>query len=96
MKKSEIIKKINAIIEEYGSFGVGEIMADHSPCVASSGNIVSLAEGFRLNEAEIEVYNCKSISSDSIDSYVQKYDSMKKEVLEDILKLAEQYKEMNE
>lgn len=93
MTKKKIIKKINAIITEYGSFSTGEVMADCSPCVASSGNIVSLAEQFGIDSAEIEVYDGSSTSSDSISSYSTKYEDMSKAVLEEILKLAETWEE---
>jgi hypothetical protein len=96
MKKIDLIKKINAIIEEYGSFSTGEVMADHSPCINSQGNIVSLAEYFDVDSADIEVYDGASSSSDSISSYTEKYENMSKAVLEEILELANQYKESQE
>ena len=70
-------------------------MADHSPCINSQGNIVSLAEQFYRDEADIEVYDGASMSCDSISSYTEKYENMDKAVLEEILKMAEAWKEMN-
>ncbi len=96
MTKKAIIKKINTIITECGSFSTGEVMADHSPCINSQGNIVSLAEQFDVDEAEIEVYDGESSSSDSISSYTEKYENMSKTVLEEILGLAKKYKESQE
>lgn len=96
MTKKDIIKKINAIIEEYGSFSTGEVMADHSPCINSQGNIVSLAEYFDVDTADIEVYDGASTSCDSISSYTEKYENMSTAVLEEILELAKEYKEGQE
>jgi len=96
MTKKEIIKKINAIITKVGSFGVGEVEADCSPCVASTGSIVSLAEHFNIGSAEVEVYQTKGHSSDSIESFTEKYEDMPKSTLEAILELAEKFKEQEE
>lgn len=92
-KKEKTIQKINAIINKYGSFSSGEVMADCSPCVSSSGNIVSLAEQFYVDSAEVEVYDTSSMSSDSMSTYTENYSAMHQSTLDDILQLAKTWKE---
>lgn len=100
MKKKEIIAKIKNIIEDYGSFGSGEIMEatgeTYSPCVSSLGNYVGLAEYFELDKVEVNIYEPTGFSSDAMDSYEAQYEDLSKEVLSEILKLAEQYKNIQE
>jgi hypothetical protein len=94
MSKKELIEKIKTIITEYGCFGVGEVEADCSPCVALQGNICFLAEAFNHNEVEIECYNAK-FSSDSIDSYTETYENLEKSLLLEIYSLAKIWKKIN-
>jgi len=95
MQKRTIIKKIKAIINEWGSFGSGEVEGSmgetYSPCVSSMGNLVALAEYFNLNEVEVNVYDPNSFSSDPIDDYTVTYEELSKDVLEEILDIAEAY-----
>lgn len=95
MQKRTIIKKIKAIINEWGSFGSGEVEGSmgetYSPCVDSMGNFVALAEYFKLNEVDVNVYDPNSFSSDPIDDYTLTYEELSKEVLEEILDIAEAY-----
>ena len=95
MQKRTIIKKIKAIIAEWGSFGFAEIESAmgsvYSPCVSSMGNLVALAEHFNLNEVEVNVYDPNSFSSDPIDDYTITYEELSKDVLEEILDIAEAY-----
>lgn len=92
-KKEKTIQKISAIINKYGSFSSGEVMADCSPCVSSTGNLVSLAEQFCRNSAEVEVYDTSSMSSDSISTYTENYSAMHQSTLDEILQLAKIWKE---
>ncbi len=96
MKKEEIIEKIKNIIQEFGSFGTGEVQADCSPCVASMGSLVSLAEEFNLETVFVEVYDGEENNCNSIESYTLTYEQLEEDTLNDILKLAEQYKEDQE
>ena len=93
MKKEEIIKKIKEIIAEFGGFGTGEVEADCSPCVGSLGNYVGLAEYFKLDGVEVDVYMPSGFSSDPVDEYTTTYEELDKDVLEEILLLCEKYKE---
>ena len=93
MQKEEIIKKIKEIIAEFGSFGVGEVEADCSPCVGSLGNYVGLAEYFKLDGVEVNVYMPSGFSSDPEDEYGMTYEELDRDVLEEILLLCEKYKE---
>lgn len=94
MTKTTLIKHINSIIEKFGSFGIGEVESDCSPCVNAMGSIVGLAENFSINEATIEVYDGASTSSDSIRSYEMPYKEMPVTTLKTIYKLAKQYKKI--
>lgn len=91
MKKEEIIKKINEIIDNYGSFSIGEVQYETSPCVDEMGSLVALAEGFHKDYAEIEIYNPSGFSSDSLESYDMQYSDMSIELLEEILSISENY-----
>jgi len=90
-KKQELIERIKSIINEWGSFSVGEVEADCSPCVNSMGRLVALAEHFNAENVGIEVYEPTSFSSDSQESYTMTYEELEVEVLEEILILAEEY-----
>jgi len=85
--KKKIIEKIKTIIDDYGSFGIGEVQADCSPCVNSLGEVVGLAEYFS-DDVTIEIYHDEV----NLDSYTMKYEELKKDVLEQILEYAKQYK----
>lgn len=90
-EKQKLIEKIKSIINEWGSFSVGEVQADCSPCVNSMGGLVALAEQFNAEDVGIEVYEPESFSSDSMESYTMNYEDLSIEVLEEIFLLAEQY-----
>jgi len=93
MTKELIIGEINEIISDYGSFSVGEVEADCSPCVNTMGSFVALAEEFREDEATIEIYNPSSFSSDSMSDYIMAYNDMEVKTLQEILELAKRYKD---
>ena len=90
MTKKELIKKIKTIITNYGSFTTADINAESSPCTGSLGrNAVQLAESFYQDKIEAVTYvHDNEESSDYI-----LYEDLKKDVLEEILELAETYKE---
>lgn len=93
MQKKSIIKRIKNIIENYGAFGVGEVEQDgisYSPCVNEMGNLVALAEYFS-DDVEVSIYDPTGFSSDPIDTYNVSYEELSKEVLEEILTIAELY-----
>jgi len=88
MQKRTIIKKIKAIIKEFGDFTTADVSAESSPSVASLGGTNQLAESFNYDKAEIVTYdrNDEEIDSDNI-----LYEDLKKDVLEEILALAEDW-----
>ena len=92
MEKQEVIDRIQAVLVNWGEFGIYEVdRLDCSPCVASHGNLVDLAEHFNNTGVTVEVYNPSSHSSDSIDTYDMDYEDLDIDVLEEILMIAETY-----
>jgi hypothetical protein len=92
MNKQEVISKIQDVLVNWGEFSIGEVDGeDVSPCVASHGNIVDLAEYFNNTGVTVEVYNPSGFSSDPIDTYDLDYEELKLDVLEEILMIAERY-----
>lgn len=88
MTKKTIIKKIQAIIKEHGSFTTADVQADSSPSVGALKGINQLAESFYFDNAEIVTYDR---NDEEIDSERMDYSEMKKETLSEILHLAEQH-----
>jgi hypothetical protein len=94
MKKTDIIKKIQALIKAKGGFSANEIEIDgevSSPCVNEMGGLIALAEYFDKKEVSVEVYEPSSMSSDSMYSYTMKYDELDIASLKKILQLAKKY-----
>ena len=92
MNKQEVISKIQDVLVNWGEFSIGEVDGeDVSPCVASHGNIVDLAEYFNNTGVTVEVYNPSGFSSDPIDTYDLDYENLELDVLEEILMIAERY-----
>jgi len=94
MQKKTIIKRIKSIIENYGAFGSGEVEqggVSYSTCVNEMGHLVALAEYFKGTGVEVYIYDPHSFSSDPIDDYELTYEELSKEVLEEILTIAELY-----
>lgn len=93
MQKKTIIKRIKSIIENYGTFGLGEVDAADGIgiCVNEMGDLVALAEYFNGTTIEVNVYDTNSFSSDPISDYELKYEELTKATLEEILFVAELY-----
>ena len=91
MQKKTIIKRIKSIIENYGTFNIGEVDGADGICVNEMGNLVALAEYFNGTTIEVNVYEPRSFSSDPISDYELKYEELTKETLEQILFVAELY-----
>jgi len=89
MQKRTIIKKIKTIIENYGTFNIGEVEGADGICVNEMGNLVALVEYFNGTTIEVNVYNPNSFSSDPIDDYELTYEELDKDTLEQILFIAE-------
>jgi hypothetical protein len=73
MQKRTIIKRIKSIIENYGTFNIGEVVGADGICVSEMGNFVGLAEYFNGTTIEVNVYDPNSFSSDPIDEYELTY-----------------------
>jgi hypothetical protein len=92
MQKRTIIRKINRIIENYGTFSIGEVDGfGDGILVNEMGNLVALAEDFKQDNLTAYIYESDSFSSDSISDYELNYQELSKELLEEILTLAEAY-----
>ena len=89
--KQKTIDKINAIIKEYGSFGTYDVVADSSPILNSIGDIVALADTFNVDTAEVEITDTNN--DVTLAEITVNYSDFNQEALEEILELAEQYKE---
>jgi len=91
MQKKTIIKRIKSIIENYGTFNIGEVDGADGICVSEMGNLVALAECFNSTDIAVNIYDPTGFSSDAIDDYELTYEELSKEVLEEILTIAELY-----
>ena len=89
MQKRTIIKRIKTIIEKHETFSIGEVEGADGICVNEMGNLVALAEYFNGTTIEVNVFDPNSFSSDAIDSYELTYEELSKEILEEILFVAE-------
>ena len=85
-QRTKIINRIKKIIENYGTFGSGEIEQNDGQSVAIGvmGSLIALAEYFKGESVNVEVYDTSSSSSDSIHSYSVSYEDLKTDELEDI------------
>jgi len=91
MQKRTIIKRIKSIIYNYGTFNIGEVEGADGICVNEMGNLVALAEYFNGTTIEVNVFDSNSFSSDPISDYELTYEELSKEILEEILFVAELY-----
>lgn len=89
MQKRTIIKMIKSIVERNETFSIGEVEGANGICVNEMGNFIALAEYFNGTTIEVSVYEINSFSSDAIDSYELTYEELPKEILEEILYVAE-------
>jgi hypothetical protein len=87
-QKRTIIKRIKAIIKEHGEFTTAEINAESSPCVSSKKGRNELCESFSFDGVEVITYdnNDNEIDTETVD-----YESLSKDIIEEIYILAEQY-----
>jgi hypothetical protein len=90
-KKAILIKKIKSIIENYGTFSLGEVDGAEGICINEMGDLVALLEYFGTDVVEANVYKPSSFSSDSIETYNVKYEDLDIEVLKEVLFVAELY-----
>ena len=80
MDKQEVISRIQDVLVKWGEFSIGEVDGeDVSPCVASHGNIVDLAEYFNNTGVTVEVY---LPNSHSILMIAERYDAQEQKVFD--------------
>ena len=91
MQKRSIEKKIKKIINEWGSFHLGEVEGAEGICVNQMGGLIAVAEHFDNNSVEINVYDTHSSNCNEIETYEEYYSDLSKEVLEAILYIAEMW-----
>lgn len=95
--KEALINRIKDILKFYGCFNISELdQYDNTPCVATMGNFVALADYYTEDYVEVSVYNPRSISSDPIDEYEEQYENLSEDVLKEILVLCEQWEKQSE
>ena len=87
--KETIIRKIQAIIKEYGNFNTHDIQASCDINVLETGNLIHLASGFDYGKAEIQIY--EDGGDEEVDEYDLNYWDMDIEALTEVLEYANQY-----
>lgn len=87
--KETIIRKIQAIVREYGHFTTADIDADCDVSIPVIGNHIHLANGFNYSEADVEVY--EDGGENEIDSYSLNYWDMDIDTLTEVLEYANQW-----
>jgi len=87
--KEKLISKIKAIIEEFGSFSTADVELDNSPVIANIGkDNFQLAERFNSSGVVAVTYVHETeVAEEEID-----YEDLNKDVLDEILMIAENYK----
>lgn len=87
--KEVVIRKIQAIIKEFGDFTTADIEASCDVGIPSIGNHIHLASRFYYDHADVEVY--EDGGENEIDSYNLNYWDMDIETLTEVLEYANQY-----
>ena len=87
-QKRTLIKEIKAIIEEWGGFSTADVEANSSPVIATLGkDTCQLAEMFDLHKVTVITY----VHENETDTDYVKYEDLDKDVLEEILNLAQDW-----
>lgn len=86
MQKRSIIKKIKTIIEKHGSFTIADVEGESSPLIVSMGNSCVLAERFDSTVTGVMYAHDTEMGENEYE-----YDELPKDVLEEILSIAENY-----
>jgi len=87
--KEAIIRKIQAIIKEFGSFTTADVSADCDVSIPAIGNHIHLANRFNFGDANVEVY--EDGGENEIDTYKLNYWDMDIDTLTEVLEYANQY-----
>jgi hypothetical protein len=85
MEKTEIIKRIQKIIVEFGGFTTADVEANGSPVIRSLGNTHLLAEQFWGHKVTAVLY----VNDTETDEDYISYEDLSEDVLGEILMLAE-------
>ena len=91
--KEDIITQIKDIIKTFGEFSTSDVEASSDPCINSNsyGNIIELADYFGKEYVQTTTYdNSLELHTDNI-----LYENLDYDVLLEILKLANYWKELN-
>lgn len=84
------IDRIKEIIKKWGGTTVGELSAD-SPCISGYGMhknyVVTLVEGFNLNDVDVVTYN----NEIDVAENTLTYEELNEDVIDEILQLLEDY-----
>lgn len=89
-KEDPRITKIKSIIQKHGNFSTYDVEADHSPCVAGAGFVVSLAESFYEDKVTVCNYNGGREESE----YDTTYEELPDEAIDTIVELADAWAEI--
>ncbi len=89
-RKQTLINKILAIIKEHGKFGISDV-EDETICISTMGDLTAEADFFCKEDVQVKIYRPSGVSSDAITSYYVEYEELEKDVLEEILRVAENY-----
>ena len=87
--KEAIIRKIQAIIKEFGNFTTADISASCDVSIPVIGNHIHLANHFHFGKADVEVY--EDGGDNEIDEYDLNYWDMDIDTLTEVLEYANQY-----
>jgi hypothetical protein len=87
--KEVVIRKIQAIIKEFGDFTTADIEASCDVGIPVIGNHIHLASRFYYDHADVEVY--EDGGENEIDSYNLNYWDMDIDTLNEVLEYANQY-----
>ena len=87
--KEAIIRKIQAIVKEFGSFTTANIQASCDVSILTIGNHIHLASRFYYDKADVEVY--EDGGENEIDEYDLNYWDMDIDTLTEVLEYANQW-----
>jgi hypothetical protein len=92
--KNDLVSEIKDIIEDWGSFSIGDVEAESSPFLEDTkGSLTHLIEFFDKKTCRVNVYSERH-GDESIDTYSIKYRELSESNLAEILDLCERYREI--
>lgn len=94
--KASKIEQIKKLLKVNGCFNIAELnYYDSSPCVYSAGSVVSLAEYFTEDYADVSIYQTNSMSSDPLETFEAQYEDFSIDVLDQILYLCQEWEKQS-